>query len=218
MPAHFFNNLATRCRVRVTSLTLKVGGTKLGVRCVLFSSYCVSSIRITCRLHRTASRVVTDPARVVTCKFPCRGYNGCLLNGASCGTVVGGFRRFCDGCVCPCNATTMVSYHRVRGLTLVIGRVRGGGGRSGNGRGVRTVSNCCPALFCSFNSCVHSVYSSGTLFSGFATRLGEAIPCGYRAARCCSTFANTVPVQRCSNVAASRSDRGAVTGACRSAT
>lgn len=211
--AECFNKLARRCRVRASILTRTVLRSKVAVRCVLFSSYCVSSVRITCSLGSIAGCLVTDPARMVTCKFPCRRYKGCLVKGISCRKIVRTFCRFCDRCACPCNATTIAGYRRLRRLTGVIGEVgvrgRGGGVSTGD---VRMVSKCAPAVFFSFRSCVGGVYGSDIVLSRFSGRLEGAVLFGYRAPRCCSTFGKVLPVGRCSNVAASSPDDGELSG------
>lgn len=77
-------------------------------------------------------------------------------------------------------------------------------------KAVRHLSNCAPMVFCSFTSCVASLYGSPVLLGRFERRLGRLIPCGARAGGFCAVTGNVVPVGAFSNVAASSPDSGPV--------
>lgn len=100
------------------------------------------------------------------------------------GNVIG----FCGSDCMPCYGVTTVSYHRVSGLTDIVGRVGDRCALSSSVplRALRPLSNFAPGLFCSVSMCMSDLGPDNCLGSRFATRVRGAVGTTTRASR---TFA-----------------------------
>ncbi len=147
-------------------------------RFVVFSTYFVRTIRITCRLHRITHCIVTSPTRVPGPKTPCRHVIGPLFEvPISTRNIV---RRCCDTCgrgmvdICNSNSRhcnislSIVSYSCLSSLTTVATRVIVGCIPRHRDVSVRDVRHCCPVSdevhprFCSVGNCVLQLVTRST--------------------------------------------------------